>query len=120
MITGFVAILFLATQSLALSPSASGDWIEICGEFGVELIKVSDSQTPEPQSDGPDCGTCVMCAVSAGAVVVVPDAALAPTHTTALILPSAKANVAGPAATWHIARGPPLLLTPIRRRAPTW
>ncbi|MCP9481380.1 hypothetical protein NNA36_05350 [Shimia sp. CNT1-13L.2] len=47
----------------AVSQASEGEWIEICAEYGPVMMQI-DFEDEEGEAPCPDCGDCVMCAVS--------------------------------------------------------
>ncbi|WP_245595124.1 hypothetical protein [Leisingera daeponensis] len=107
MCAAFMLVLQVAFPG-AGQAAAGGEWIEICGEFGVVEIQVAGEASEETQ-DCPECGTCVLCAAETGAVPIshLPSGI---THAadTIVLLPAGAAAYPNPAQFWHDGRGPPL------------
>ncbi len=117
-----LGILLLVVQLVAPQPvqAAGGDWIEICGEYGVVEIQVNLDGTPVPNPDDcPDCQTCPLCALSHVAVTQT-EARFAPLETATSVAGwhTASATIRNPAQYWHNTRGPPLATTKKTTRAP--
>ncbi|WP_264212528.1 hypothetical protein [Leisingera thetidis] len=103
----FVLVLQIAFPGAAQA-AAGGEWIEICGEFGVVAIQVAAEDSGGEQ-DCPKCSTCALCAAENGAG---PVNVLRPGISRAaegnVLLPAGTAVQPNPAQYWHDGRGPPL------------
>lgn len=63
-----VSVFFLILQLVApsLANAANGEWIEICSEYGVEVLQIDLSQEDIGSSESrTDCKDCTFCAFSA-------------------------------------------------------
>ncbi|MEW2912377.1 hypothetical protein [Leisingera sp. JC11] len=89
--------------------AAGGEWIEICGEFGVVEIQVAAEGSEEKQ-DCPKCSTCALCAAENGAgPVSLQPSGISRAADCTVLLPAGTAVQPNPAQYWHDGRGPPLV-----------
>lgn len=94
----------------AAQAAGGGDWIEICGEFGVVEIQVAYEEGGEEQ-DCPECSTCPLCAAENGAgPVSVLRFGVRRAAVCAVMLPAGTLAPRNPAQFWHDGRGPPLVI----------
>ncbi|KIC35116.1 hypothetical protein RA26_19335 [Leisingera sp. ANG-M7] len=111
-LAGVCAILMLVLQVAfpgAAQAAAGGEWIEICGEFGVVVIQVAGEDS-NGQQDCPKCSTCALCAAETGAgpaALLLP--AVSRVADCAVLLPEGAAVQPNPAQYWNDGRGPPLV-----------
>ena len=104
----FMLVLQVAFPGVGQA-AAGGDWIEICGEFGVVEIQVVSGESDDKQ-DCPKCSTCALCAAENGAgPAVVHSSGLSRVADCAVLLPAGTAVQPNPAQYWHEGRGPPLV-----------
>ncbi|QAX30692.1 hypothetical protein [Leisingera sp. NJS204] len=119
-LTGLCAIFMLVLQTAfpsAAQVAAGGDWIEICGEFGVVEIQIGSEDSSEPQ-DCPKCSTCPLCAAENGAgPVSVLRSGISRAADCAVLLPAETTVQPNPAQYWHEGRGPPLVAETESERA---
>ncbi|WP_204115884.1 DUF2946 family protein [Shimia biformata] len=119
LIPAIVVILILATQSFAMTQMGGGDWIEICGENGAEIVRI-DGVTPGGDSGAcPDCGDCLFCAAAAASILPQEVSVAAPKQRPLRFHLSQQAGLPAAAQYWRQSRGPPLN-NKENRRAPTW
>lgn len=111
-LAGLCAVFMLVLQVAfpgAGQAAAGGEWIEICGEFGIVEIQVSDGGSGERQ-DCPKCSTCALCAAETGAgSVTFLHSGIRQAADFAVLLPVGTALQPNPAQYWHVGRGPPLV-----------
>ncbi|WP_260006229.1 hypothetical protein [Leisingera sp. M527] len=111
-LTGLCAIFMLVLQVAfpgAGQAAAGGDWIEICGEFGVVEIQIASEDSSESQ-DCPKCSTCPLCAAENGAgPASVLRSGISRAADCGVLLPAGTAVQPNPAQYWHEGRGPPLV-----------
>ncbi|WP_241482237.1 hypothetical protein [Leisingera sp. ANG-Vp] len=94
-----------------------GDWIEICGEFGVVEIQLPAAGGGE-REDCPKCSICALCAAETGARPAVWQAAGSSCAVDFTVwLPAAVSVRPNPAQYWHDGRGPPLVTKKNSERA---
>jgi len=99
--------------------AAGGEWIEICGEFGVVEIQVAAGDS-EDKPDCPKCSTCALCAAENGAGPVnTLRSGFTRAAECAVLLPAGTAVQPNPAQYWHEGRGPPLVTKIESERAPS-
>lgn len=69
----FMAVLALTLQLIGVNAAraSSGNWIEICSDFGVSYVQmdsdgnaIAKSGSPDENTDCPDCADCVNCAMA--------------------------------------------------------
>ncbi|WP_432448481.1 hypothetical protein [Aliiroseovarius marinus] len=69
-----MAVLALSLQLIGVNAAqaSSGNWIEICSDFGVSYVQmdsdgnaIAKSGSPDESTDCPDCADCVNCATVA-------------------------------------------------------
>lgn len=112
-LAGLCAIFMLVLQVAfpgAGQAAAGGDWIEICGEFGVVEILVASEGGSEEQ-DCPKCSTCPLCAAENGAgPVSILRSGISRVAECAVLLPAGTSVQPNPAQYWHDGRGPPLAI----------
>ena len=68
---GCVLALLLQVILPTTAQASGGIWIEICGEFGAEMVLMDvsgDETEPAKTAPCPDCGPCMLCAATAPAV----------------------------------------------------
>ncbi|WP_259973663.1 hypothetical protein [Leisingera aquaemixtae] len=107
MCAAFMLVLQVAFPG-AGQAAAGGEWIEICGEFGVVEMQVAGDDSEDTQ-DCPKCSTCALCAAENGAgPVSVLRSGLSRAAECAVLLPAGTAVRPNPAQYWHDGRGPPL------------
>ncbi|CUI01767.1 hypothetical protein PHA8399_03913 [Leisingera aquaemixtae] len=107
MCAAFMLVLQVAFPG-AGQAAAGGEWIEICGEFGVVEMQVAGEDSEDTQ-DCPKCSTCALCAAESGAgPVSVLRSGLSRAAECAVLLPAGTAVRPNPAQYWHDGRGPPL------------
>ncbi len=119
-LAGLCAIFMLVVQVAfpgAAQAAAGGEWIEICGEFGVVEIQVAEEGSGEAQ-DCPKCSTCPLCAAenSAGPVSAF-RSDISRAADCSVLLPAGTAVQPNPAQYWHDGRGPPLTTKIVSERA---
>ncbi|MEX0300924.1 MAG: hypothetical protein AB3N24_00740 [Leisingera sp.] len=111
-LAGICAVFTLVLQVAfpgAGQAAAGGEWIEICGEFGVAEIQVASEQDGSGQ-DCPECSTCVLCVAENGAApATLLKSASSQMADCAVLLPYCAAVQPNPAQYWHDGRGPPLV-----------
>jgi hypothetical protein len=89
--------------------AVGGEWIEICGEFGVVEIQITEENREREQAC-PKCGACVLCAAAHGAIPVgAMPTSISRAEVGTFLLPAAAAVPPNPAQHWHDGRGPPLV-----------
>lgn len=111
-LAGFCAVFMLVLQVAfpgSWQAAAGGEWIEICGEFGVEKIQVA-AEDSEDKQDCPKCSTCALCAAETGAApAFLQTSGFGQAADCAVLLPAGTAVRSNPAQYWHEGRGPPLV-----------
>lgn len=113
----FMLVLQVALPG-AGQAAAGGEWIEICGEFGVVEIQVAAGDS-EDKPDCPKCSTCALCAAENGAGAVnTLRSGISRAAEYAVLLPAGTAVQPNPAQYWHEGRGPPLAAEIEPERAP--
>ena len=107
MCAAFMLVLQVAFPGAGQAASG-GEWIEICGEFGVVEIQVSAEGSGDKQ-DCPKCSTCALCAAETGyGAASIQTSGIGRAAKCAVLLPAGTAVQPNPAQYWHDGRGPPL------------
>jgi|GEM_PF-3268126 len=119
----FALILQLLAPGLARASQA--DWMEICSDQGVVVVRMDfgDEQAPQsPAPSGGKCECCAFCPAHGGTGAAVPpnpvSLTLAYGAAHAATLPDVKADRAVPRAVWPSPRGPPSAPENMTDRAP--
>lgn len=111
-LAGMCAIFMLVLQAAfpgAAQAAVGGEWIEICGEFGVVEIQVAAGDR-EDNKYCPKCSTCALCAAETGAgPVFLHVFGASRVAGRIVLLPTGAAVPPNPAQYWHDGRGPPLV-----------
>lgn len=99
--------MIVPVRALALD---GGNLVEICSEYGVEVIRIDASGNPV-DTDGtpcPDCGDCVLCNLAVSFDLPSETAFAAGERLTAIVRASeTQFRTKNPAQVWADCRGPP-------------
>lgn len=111
-VVALCSLVFLQLFPLAASAAGNGEWIEICSDSGVVLVKVDLSgETEDSNSHGkcPDCAQCPFCALSGfEAVLAIQPAANHDSLKLGGTFVASQRVMFNAAQFWPDNRGPPL------------